>query len=298
MNCLCTISTKSHLFKSRVLSDSLEKYGFETINLVVDSESYDEKTIFTKKIYLTVKDLPQSDVKLILSKYGSHSDKLRWALKPVLIKYLLETKYEKVIYVDNDIYFFSSPFTLIDKLNSSSILLTPHFYSADSEKNQNWFEANFRVGLYNAGFVGANKSAIPMLDWWKDCCIYNVKKSYWRGLYDDQKYLDLVPVLFDNVEILKDSGCNLAGWNYKNRLIKLGEADLSSVTFVHFAELTIKEFNKIENPFHPLFIEYLMMMKAIGYPLNQNDKKYSKRNILAYFYFLLWQLARKFDRFY
>lgn len=295
MNCFCTISTKSHLFKSKVLSDSLEKYGFETINLVVDSESIDEKTTFESKSYLTIKDLPQSDVKLILSKYSMHPDKLRWALKPVLIKYLLETTFEKVIYVDNDICFFSSPFNLIDKLNSSNILLTPHFYLADSEKNQNWFEANFRVGLYNAGFIGANKSAIPMLDWWKDSCIYNVKKSYWRGLYDDQKYLDLVPVLFDNVEILKDTGCNLAGWNYKNRFLKLGEADLSSVIFVHFAELTIKEFSKIENPFHPLFNEYLMMMKSIGYPLNQNDKKYSKRNILAYFYFLLWKLARKFD---
>lgn len=295
MNCFCTISTKSHLFKSKVLSDCLEKYGFETINLVVDSESIYAKTIFESKNYLTINDLPKSDTKLILSKYRKHPDKLRWALKPVLIKYLLETKFEKVIYVDNDIYFFSSPFNLMDKLNFSNILLTPHFYSADSKKNQNWLEANFRVGLYNAGFIGANKSAIPMLDWWKDCCVYNVKKSYWRGLYDDQKYLDLVPILFDNVEILKDSGCNLAGWNYKNRLLKLGGADLSSITFVHFAELTLKEFSKTENPFHPLFNEYSMMLKTDGYPLNQNDKKYSKRNILAYFYFLLWKLARKFD---
>jgi hypothetical protein len=295
MNCFCTISTKSHLFKSIAVSDSLEKYGFETINLVVDCEYIDEKTIFEKKNCLTINDLPQSDVKLILSKYGAHSDKLRWSLKPVLIKYLLETKYEKVIYVDNDIYFFSSPFTLIEKLNYSNILLTPHFYSTDQKKNQNWFEANFRVGLFNAGFIGANKSAIPMLDWWKDCCIYNIKKSYWRGLYDDQKYLDLVPVLFDNVEIVKDTGCNLAGWNYKNRLSKLGEADLSSITFVHFAELTIKEFSKIENPFHLLFDDYLTVLKTKGYSLTQNDKKYSKRNILAYFYFLVWKLARKFD---
>jgi len=295
MNCFCTISTKSHLFKSKVLCDSLENYGFETINLVVDIDSVDDKTTFESKFFLTIKDLPQIDIRLILSKYGSHSDKFRWALKPVLIKFLLETKFEKVIYVDNDICFFSSPFNLMDKLNSSNILLTPHFYSASSEKNQNWLEANFRVGLYNAGFIGANRSAIPMLDWWKDCCIYNVKKSYWRGLYDDQKYLDLVPILFDNVEILKDSGCNLAGWNYKNRLSKLGKADFSSITFVHFAELTIKEFRKIENPFHPLFSEYLSRMKTVGLSLNQNDKKYSKRNILAYFYFLLWKLARKFD---
>lgn len=295
MNCFCTISTKSHLFKSSVLSDSLKKFGFETIILVVDTDSVDQKTTFESKRYLTINDLPKSDVKLIKSKYGMHPDKLRWALKPVLIKCLLNKKYEKVIYVDNDIYFFSSPSIIIDKLNSSNILLTPHFYSTDPKKNQNWLEANYRIGLYNAGFIGANKNAIQMLDWWKDCCIYNVKKSNWRGLYDDQKYLDLVPIIFENVEIVKDTGCNLAGWNYKNRLMKLGETDFSSITFVHFAELTIKEFSKIENPFHPLFNEYLTIMKTKGYLLNQNEKKYSKRNILAYFYFLLWKLARKFD---
>ncbi len=295
MNCFCTISTKSHLFKSKVLSDSLKKYGYQTINLVVDSDSVDEKTIFESKSYLTLKDLPQSDTKLILSKYRAHSDKLRWALKPVLMKYLLETKFEKVIYVDNDIYFFSKPNLLFDQLDLSNILLTPHFYSFNPKKEQNWFEANYRVGLFNAGFVGVNRKAIDMLNWWRECCEFNIKKSFWRGLFDDQKYLDLVPIVFDNVYIIKDTGYNLAGWNYKNRLLKLGETDFSSITFVHFAELTLKEFSKIENPFHPLFNDYLTVMKTKGYLINQNDKKYSKRNILAYFYFLLWKLARKFD---
>lgn len=295
MNCFCTISTKSHLFKSKVLSNSLKKYGYETINLVVDSDSFDEKTTFESNSYLTIKDLPPSDIKLILSKYGAHSDKLRWALKPVLIKYLLETKFEKVIYVDNDTFFFSKPKLLFDHLDLSNILLTPHFYSSNPKKKQNWFEANYRVGLFNAGFVGVNKKALDMLNWWKECCEFNIKKSFWRGLFDDQKYLDLVPIVFDNVYIIKDTGYNLAGWNYENRLLKLGGSNLSSVTFVHFTNLTMKEFSKIENPFNPLFIEYLMIMKAEGYPFNQNDKKYSKRNILAYFYFLIWKLARKFD---
>ena len=66
------------------------------------------ETILDKNC-LTLKDLPQSEMKLILSKYGSDLDKLRWALKPILLKYLLESKFGKVVYVDNDIFFFSSP---------------------------------------------------------------------------------------------------------------------------------------------------------------------------------------------
>ena len=295
MNCFCTISTQSHLFKSEALSNSLKKLGFETITLIVDEETTKEDIKYLNKNCLTFKDLPEKDIKLILSKYRNNNDKLRWAIKPLLLKYLLDLKFENVIYVDNDIYFFSSPLFLFEKLKSNNILLTPHFYLSDPLRNQNWLEASYRVGLYNAGFIGVNKKAIPMLEWWNNCCIYNIKKSYWRGLYDDQKYLDLVPILFENVEVLKDTGCNLAGWNYENRMLKLGEGNLSSITFVHFAELTMKEFSKSENPFYPLYKEYLMIIRSLNSSFKLEDKKYSKRNILAYFYFLIWKLARKFD---
>jgi hypothetical protein len=283
------------LFKSEALSNSLKKLGFETITLIVDEETTKEDIKYLNKNCLTIKDLPEKDIKLILSKYRNNNDKLRWAIKPVLLKYLLDLKFENVLYVDNDIYFFSSPLFLFEKLKSNNILLTPHFYLSDPLRNQNWLEASYRVGLYNAGFIGVNKKAISMLEWWKNCCIYNIKKSYWRGLYDDQKYLDLVPILFENVEVLKDTGCNLAGWNYENRMLKLGEGNLSSITFVHFAELTMKEFSKSENPFYPLYKEYLMIIRSLNSSFKLEDKKYSKRNILAYFYFLIWKLARKFD---
>jgi hypothetical protein len=283
------------LFKSEALSNSLKKLGFETITLIVDEETTKEDIKYLNKNCLTFKDLPEKDIKLILSKYRNNNDKLRWAIKPLLLKYLLDLKFENVIYVDNDIYFFSSPLFLFEKLKSNNILLTPHFYLSDPLRNQNWLEASYRVGLYNAGFIGVNKKAIPMLEWWNNCCIYNIKKSYWRGLYDDQKYLDLVPILFENVEVLKDTGCNLAGWNYENRMLKLGEGNLSSITFVHFAELTMKEFSKSENPFYPLYKEYLMIIRSLNSSFKLEDKKYSKRNILAYFYFLIWKLARKFD---
>jgi hypothetical protein len=295
MNCFCTISTKSHLFKCKVLSDSLVKQGFEIITLFVDVVSTEEIETILDKNCLTLKDLPQSEMKLILSKYGSDLDKLRWALKPILLKYLLESKFGKVIYVDNDIFFFSSPFSLFDQLNSSNILLTPHYYLANPKKNQNWLEANLRVGLYNAGFIGVNKNALGMLNWWKECCEFNVKKSFWRGLFDDQKYLDLVPIIFDNVYIVKNTGCNLAGWNYEHRLINLGDASLNSIVFVHFADITLQKFSIFGNPFHPLYIEYIKEIKKINPLFIEVPKKYSKRNILAFFYFMLWKLVRKFE---
>lgn len=277
--CIFTLTTQSHLFKSLALKESLNKFGYELDILNIDDLSDSLKTRF----------------EVILKKYKNNSDKIRWALKPFYAKFLLNSGFEKVIYIDNDVFFFSTPKEIFDKLHIYSMLLSPHFYSSDPRKHQNWFEANYRVGLYNAGFFAVNQNSVNILSWWADCCEYNIKKSFWRGLFDDQKYLDLVPVIFDNVYIEKDTGYNLAGWNQENRLNKLGSANLDSVVFVHFAEITFQKFRSIDNPFHSLYVKYLKEIKKINPNFIEPPKRFTKRNILAYFYFLKWKLARKFD---
>jgi hypothetical protein len=288
---LCTISTKSHILKSKALYNSVLQFfegDFCCLVTVSATMSWANDAIFHDLDVL--KSIGEFEV---TKKYKG--DKLRWALKPIYLKYLLLQGYEKVIYVDNDIYFFNSPNHLFEKLNSSTILLTPHFYPYNPTSNQNWLEANYRVGLYNAGFIGVNQNAIPVLDWWRDCCLYNVKKSFWRGLFDDQKYLDLVPVIFDNVEVIKDTGCNLAGWNFENRLNILKEPSLETITFVHFAELTLNKFSDINSPFHKLYIQYAEKFLDFDNPLIIKPSRWSKRNIFSYIYYILWKLARIFD---
>lgn len=289
---LCTISSKSHLFKVNTLFSSLVSFfDGDLFCLVTDITKVVKQNI---GIFENLKQLDISNLNEIIQKYKG--DELRWLLKPIYLKYLLDRGYKRVIYVDNDIYFFQSPTLLFERLNKSSILLTPHFYPSNPKNNQNWFEANFRVGLYNAGFIGVNQNAAQMLDWWRDCCLYNVKKSFWRGLFDDQKYLDLVPVIFDHVEIVKDSGCNLAGWNFENRLKQLKKPDLETVTFVHFAELSIKEFSKIDSPFNPLFKVYENQILKWNNNFNFTNSNFSKRKIIAYIYYLRWKFVRLFEK--
>jgi hypothetical protein len=289
---ICTISTHSHLYKSKALHVSLlPLFDGDFCCLVTDAAAVNWEN--DAKIH-DLESLESKDVISFKEKYKS--DKLRWALKPVYIKYLLDSGYEKVIYVDNDIYFFNSPFKLFDKLKTSSILLTPHFYPSDPKSHQNWLEANFRVGLYNAGFIGVSKSGVEILDWWTNCCLYNVKKSFWRGLFDDQKYLDLVPIIFEGVGVVKDTGCNLAGWNFKNRLNSSKGPNLESITFVHFAELTIKEFSKIDSPFHPLWKLYEEQLIKFNDKFTLTNSTFSFRNLNAYLYFLCWRIVRLFEK--
>lgn len=294
MNTLFTISTSSHLFKSFALRDSLALFGYDLLILLVDGVSDKQEGNIISLQNIQAKE-PLFEA--VNRRYKKGSDAFRWALKPVMAKYLLENGYEQVIYVDNDIYFFNSPEFLFEKLNQSDFLLTPHFYPLDTQKNQNWLEANFRVGLYNAGFFGANKNAIPILDWWAKCCLYEVRKSYWRGLYDDQKYLDLVPVIFDNVEVLKDRTCNFAGWNCDEVTFEQKEnkhlINGNLLVFVHFAQLTMERFSDESSPYIILYKEYIEAVQKYQPNFLFKGKKISRLALRNYWYYLRWKIASR-----
>lgn len=294
---ICTISTQSHLYKSQALLDSASKYtDADLFCLITDVEQAITDLPFHINI---LSDLQSEKANKLKNKYKD--DKLRWALKSVYLRYLLEQGYDQVIYVDNDIFFYDSPDFLFERLNTANFLLTPHFYDSSPAQNQNWLEANFRVGLYNAGFIGANKNAIPILDWWANCCLYNVKKAFWRGLFDDQKYLDLVPVLFDKVEIVKHRGCNFAGWNSRTSELKRNNdneliVQNDQLIFIHFATLSMLEFSKKEHLANPEYEVYVKTLKKYNPTFENTISKREKRNLKAYFYYLRWNIVRFFEK--
>jgi len=262
--------------------------------LVTDVNDYEDDTSIT---YNFLSQLESVGAKEVIRKYKG--DKLRWALKPVFTKFLLESGYDQVMYVDNDIYFYSSPDFLFEKLLTSSFLITPHFYKSNPNKDQNWLEANYRVGLYNAGFFAVNRTAIPILDWWANCCAYNVKKAYWRGLFDDQKYLDLVPVIFENVEVVKHRGCNFAGWNCDEVALNFKEEvlyiDNDKLVFIHFAQLSMERFSEPKSDVHGQYIQYLNALKSNHPSYEFRGKKRSLLSFSVYFYYLRWKLVRLFE---
>ncbi len=293
----CTITTHSHLYKVYALADSIMPYKLHV--LLIDSN----KIPLINKDNIAFVTLNQiiNDLSIkIIDKYSTNANKLRWGLKPVFLSYLLN-HHVSVIYLDNDILFYADPAFLFEKLSYSSVLLTPHFYETNPNNNQNWFEANYRVGLFNAGFIGVNFNALGFLKWWSNCCLYNIKKSFTRGLFDDQKYLDLVPILFDNVEILKHPGCNFAGWNYKNYQLdrnQFGEILINNqhkIIFIHYAELSCIVFSKIDNPLLPEYNYYNLLLKQYNAKYSFKRKIFNINTFITYLYFLIWKFKRLFE---
>lgn len=295
MKHFCTISTQSHLYKAKALADSLSNSGSHLHVLIVDAlELHPTQSNVS---YYSLKSI-QSEIGLkLISKYQKQPDKLRWGLKSVFMMLLLES-IEQVIYVDNDIWFYNDPNFLFELLNNNDIILTPHFYDTNPQTNQNWLEANFKVGLYNAGFLGANKNAIKALKWWSEACYYNIKKSYWRGLFDDQKYLDLLPIMFDKVIILKHKGCNLAGWNYlwyqlnRNSDQSVLIENKYPLIFIHFAETSLVHFSREDNFLNKEYISYINSLKKYN-PKYINKRSYLKTyTISVYINYIKWKICR------
>lgn len=294
---VCTISSHSHLFKADALFHSLRgDTGADLIHLVIDSgpaSPNDARGVMLRGLSsLTVRWAAE-----ILGSY--RGDALRWGCKPLLIGQLLEEGYDRVIYVDNDICFFSSPDPLFEMLDAHAVLLTPHFYPADPTRGQHWLEANFRVGLYNAGFVAAGQNGRGAMEWWAACCAYSIRKSAWRGLFDDQKYLDLLPVIFDGVHVLRHRGCNVAGWNI-DMCPRTVSADGSVIidgrwplVFVHFNSFTVRAILKGRDPLlAPLMRQYegFLQMARPGHDLRASVAL-SIADVPDFLRHLLWRFA-------
>lgn len=284
MSILCTISTKSHLFKTYALAQSIQQFGGELKVLVIDTGEV--KNVASMPTNIEFYYLEQiSSERIRNTKTAYKKDKLRWALKPAFLLHLLG-EYRELIYVDNDIYFYNDYNFLFEKLKVSDVLLTPHFYPSSPKSHQTWLESNFRLGLFNAGFIGVNSNAKEALEWWSDCCLYEMRRSYWRGLFDDQKYLDLFPVLFDKVHIVKNRGCNFAGWNDQNKVTE------KEIVFIHFNHHTLSRFQISSSPYFNFFTQYLSTLEKFYPNFKLKEKQFDKFKVKNALYFLKWKLAR------
>jgi len=78
-----------------------------------------------------------------------------------------------------------------------------------------------RAGTYNCGFVGVRRceEALAFVEWWKrrlyDYCVVDLP----RGLFLDQRWIDLAPSFISRVGVIRDPSFNVAYWNLSQREI-------------------------------------------------------------------------------
>lgn len=210
-------------------------------------------------------------------------------VKPTFLLNLCK-QYEKVIYFDPDIRIYRPLDIILDRLDEYSIVITPHIVSPINDALKPG-EVDFLFdGIFNLGFIAvrSDKNGMNMLEWWENRCLEQGYGERSRGLFVDQKWINLVPCLFSGVYIEKTPGCNMAYWNLHER--NLGKEEIAWVVngseplyFFHFSGLILDDsfqISKHQNRFDlhnrpdliELFAEYRKLLSGNGHATYQKLK--------------------------
>jgi hypothetical protein len=260
---LAIICTPDYVGRALAVQLSLRETGraYSLELLTTESVSYRlPATTFT-----SLDELCEHDDRAVTvrQKYWHRPDAVRWALKPVFLSQLLRKHPDRAILLcDTDLCFFRPPDGILAHLRDFGLVLTPHWRPHDPAGLTREFRLNFMDGLFNAGCMAANARGLKAVDWWARACIAACERNYGEGLFDDQRYLDLMLVHFPEVAIYRDPGFNLAFWNHHLRLPGPDGTrivpDRWPVSMVHFTKDTVAVIEGGEDPvLVPFMVRYL-----------------------------------------
>lgn len=163
------------------------------------------------------------------------------AVKPRFMQHLLE-RYEsegKFVYLDPDVLVYSNLSELESLLDQESIVLCPHLLRPG---NIDMEISSLAHGSYNLGFlaVARSQNASDFLAWWAERLFLFCYDDKSRGIFTDQKWIDLAPCFYD-VKVLKHHGYDFATWSLLGSdLRKVGSCYVVNgdpLRFIHFSGL-------------------------------------------------------------
>jgi lipopolysaccharide biosynthesis glycosyltransferase len=210
---------------------------------------------------------------------------LNTAVKPFYFKYFFNSipQINSIIYLDPDILVYR-PFTELEAvLEEKEIVIAPHFITPindDKIQSENDF---LNTGLYNLGFLVLKKGeeSQKLLEWWAKRLETKAYIDLGNGLFTDQIWINFAPLFFDNVEIFKNPGYNMAYWNMHERNLNIKNEVISKeqpypLVFFHFSgydPLKPKILSKYQNRFSfenrkdivDLFNDYTEKLFTNGY---------------------------------
>jgi hypothetical protein len=138
-----------------------------------------------------------------------------------VFEYLLhERGVPHAIYLDPDIRVYQSMDFLQEELQQHNILLTPHICTPIVFDGQAPSENTFlNFGIYNLGFIAVanSREALRFLWWWKAHTYRQCYIDVYKGIFTDQLPVNLAPIFFNDVKVLRGMGLNMAPWNLHER---------------------------------------------------------------------------------
>jgi hypothetical protein len=219
----CTIVAANYLPFARVLADSFLAHhpGSQFSILLIDDEQRSLAPGDARIASWRLADLglDAAEIHRLAGIYDV--TELATAVKPLLLRRMVDRGDTAVVYLDPDIECYDSIAPVAPLAAAHGIVLTPHTttpFPKDDRQVDGYFVLS--AGVYNLGFIAVASSARPFLDWWWQVTRREALSDVSRQMFTDQRWIDFVPSFFDHA-ILKDPGYNVAYWNLHARDVTL-----------------------------------------------------------------------------
>jgi len=215
---VCTIVARNYLAHARVLASSFREHhpDGEFWTLILDAP---ESAHLAHEPF---RSLRGTEVGLEAAEYNRMAGiydvmELATAVKPWLMRTLLNETREPVFYLDPDIEIFRPLDELSRLARQHPILLTPHQTRPAGYEPSDVAGSSVRLaGVFNLGFLGLAPGTGDFLDWWSERLARDCVVAPARGLFVDQRWFDFVPAQFDHF-VVRDPTLNVAWWNLHER---------------------------------------------------------------------------------
>jgi len=221
-----TSITLNYLPKAKILAKTLKQLHPDwQFHLVIsDKIPSDKENLFNTELskphfdkVVWIEELPIPEICSWIFKHSVVE--ICTAVKGPYLRYLADQGIEKIVYIDPDIAILNSLEPIEEWLDEYGILLTPHLlnYTDNPQSIQdNEIMGTMRHGTFNLGFLAINSTNTDgrrFVDWWADRLLSYCYADYDRGLFTDQKWVDLAPSFFEELLIIRDPGYDVASWN-------------------------------------------------------------------------------------
>lgn len=244
-----TISSKNYFAFSKTLLQSVSEHHHDVdLHFLLADEAGDGTTLDSKGVFVTcAKDIGIRDFEKMAFIYDIVE--FNTAVKPFFIEYLFKKGYQKVIYLDPDILVCERLDAAIEKLDTHSIVVTPHQLSPVERVECSvlyleWEQSALQDGIFNLGFIGVSNSSEgrSFIEWWCNRCQYLCFIEPQTGLLVDQKWINIALCYFPSLHVLRHKGYNMAIWNLHERKLHDGYINGEEpLVFYHFSSFDVND---------------------------------------------------------
>jgi hypothetical protein len=217
------------------------KFNHKILVFCHDIESYLKLSALNlNQVYIKkVDELEERYPELRLAKVNRSKKEYFYCVTPFLLKYIAQSYRSRFsIYLDSDLFFFSSFDAVLDELEDYSVAITPHRFTPKNKHLE-------KYGKYNVGLVSFSNSieSSKLLNWWAEQCIKSTSMEVNSGVVGDQKYLDSFEEMVDQLKSFDNPGHNAAPWNTSvviqidSELLVSYESAVYKLIYFHFSGL-------------------------------------------------------------